>query len=161
MLTADRIEVPDDDMTIERWIAYAGGSLDDGWTPAQFKVANGEGDSFGWTKANFGIYEGRCVSEVGGVQVASLNHLPSGYRVALLDSPQSAALAATLAERVGDWTEIGDDGLVPDVWKKRAKRMWQLWQEAGLVPILSTDRGRIWCAAEPFIADDSPRPVAG
>ncbi|OFX03904.1 MAG: hypothetical protein A3E78_07425 [Alphaproteobacteria bacterium RIFCSPHIGHO2_12_FULL_63_12] len=147
--------VPGDDMTIERWRTEAT-AIGEGWAAACFKtsaIEPGPDDDkgvFGWVKGSFGIFEGNGETQFGWLELSSITHLKSGKRIATFALPESAAAAAELAERVGDWSEIGSDGLTTDAWKQRAKAMYALWQTAGFAcgPIIHSGKG-VWCQLEP------------
>lgn len=147
------LEVPPDDMTIERWRAEAK-VIGEGWVPERFRIANLEPNDdgpFGWTRGLFGIFAGNADTEAGAIQVWSLTHRPSGYRVSLFALSEAATIAADVAERIGDWTEIGADGLTNQAWKDRARRMFAMWQNAGLIYGPLTVKGRgVWFMAEPI-----------
>jgi hypothetical protein len=143
------MSVPND-MTIERWRAEQKPCAS-GWEPGRFPCTGFEDDgAFGWTKGSFGIFEGNAATEIGYLLLSSLTHLKSGRRIALFADPATAALAGELAERVGDWSEIDENGIT-DEWKARAKQMYQLWSSAGLVyGPLTCDHHGVWCAPAPF-----------
>lgn len=140
-----------DNMTEPLWLATAA-KIGDGWEPGLVPCAGSEtGSSFGWLKGSFGIFEGNADTELGCLELSSLTHLKSGMRIALFVTPDVATTAAELAERVGNWSEIGKNGFITNEWKRRAKEMYQLWLSAGMVfgPITTNGKG-VWCAPEPI-----------
>lgn len=145
------MSVPDD-MTDERWADEAA-LIGNGWTPGRVKVSNGKhGPAFGWTNGEFGIFEGNSDTEIGRLELSSLTHLKSGIRIGMFSTPDAAVTAAAVAQRVGDWSEIDDNGLLTPEWKALGKQMYSLWQAAGLLygPIVTTSGIVVWCAPEPI-----------
>jgi hypothetical protein len=137
-----------DDMTDDRWAREAV-SIGRGWHPGRVPCSGVDGPAFGWIKGSFGIFEAGGETEIGRLELSSLTHRKTGMRVALFEQPTSAAIAGDLAERVGDWTEIDARGMSP-VWQARAKKMYRLWQSAGLIyGPLHCGGKHVWCAPEP------------
>lgn len=153
-----------DDMTDERWSQEAG-DIGEGWTPGRVPLSGGSedyGPAFGWLRGSFGIFEGNCQTNFGAMEVSSLTHLKTGFRVALFNLPEYAATAAILAERVGDWSELEADGVKTPEWRAAAKEMYRLWQVAGLIcgPLTNSEGKAVWCGTEPMTAEDHARLVS-
>lgn len=137
-LSEERRTQPTDGMTDAQWREVAV-EIRGGWIPARFDIAgNAPGNGpLGWTRGSFGIFEGNIDSAAGKISVTSITQLKTGARIALFAFPEDAAVAAELAERVGDWSEVTAAGIQNAAWQKRAKHMYALWESAGyrLFPI--------------------------
>lgn len=150
--------IPDDDMTAAKWRSEAP-AIGEGWEAAEFPIADTAADNaldtshtvFGWTKGSFGVFEGNGQTQIGALELSSLTHRRSGKRIALFTMPEDAALAGDLAERVGKWAEMDGNGLLTEEWRVRARQMFALWQQAGLIcgPVISNGRP-VWCSTEPM-----------
>lgn len=152
------MSIPNDGMTDERWAIEA--AKIDGWSPGRVRLNNGALDfepAFGWLRGSFGIFEGNCETNIGAIQASSLTHIKTGLRVALFNSPEYAATAALLAERVGDWAELKADGVKTPKWRAAAKKMYALWRDAALIDgvVCNSEGKSIWCGGEPISSADA------
>ena len=142
-----------DDMTIDQWQSEVQPIRD--WVPDRFRIhGSSDGGSFGWTKGSFGIFCADVDSDIGRIEVAALTHLNTGMRIFCFDTPESASVAGDLAERVGDWSLLTQEGLGED-WQSRAVQMYDLWRSAGLVCTPIKVMGRCLWAAN--VAQNKPQ----
>jgi hypothetical protein len=111
-------------------------TLRPGWHTARFCYAHPHGwhPVIGITRGCWGIYVRtyevvRAGEDARPYNLASLTHLPIGYRFALFTDPADAAEGAEIADRLCDWAALTLPDCGSPAWKVSAQRVFDAWRD--------------------------------